>query len=188
MSRSIRCCVLILLRQTDGVIKSFGGIEDGDIVAAWQYQDSIVTHAGVVPYFSKHKTAETLVEEFNYILREKMWWHAIFKAGKSRGKAENPHPGILWADYYSDIVPAGGKLIPQILAHTPTRSNSVETLGPSNEVVNVDVGLNPLYGGGSDAWVVLGPQSQIDETEVTFSPRAAKFTLPMPSILPEEAI
>ena len=168
-------------------------IKNGEVIAAWNYGNKIVTHAGVDSYFTDAgKAIETLVEEFNYLLREGMWWHEIFQAGKSRGKADNPHSGILWADYYKDLVPRAKNLIPQILAHTPTLHNKIEALGENNAVVNVDVGLNPYYGAGWDAWVVIeqSPQS-LAAGKVSSTgglPNTKVFVLPAYSTWMEESI
>ena len=142
--------------------KIANSIKKEHVVAAYEFQGQIVVHAGAIRHFVKDiAEIPEKVAEFNSILRDEWWNHPIFLPGKSRGKADNPYPGIIWADFYKDILPVADHVVPQILAHTPTKDLKIQTAGKDKRVVNIDISLSS-HSGGYDAWVFIEkPKTQI---------------------------
>ena len=96
--------------------------------------------------------------------------HHIFGASKARGGRQE-YAGIFWADFSKDLSPHANELIPQIVGHTPDRRNNlIRKVGNKDNVINVDVAINKVYGGGKDAWGVLENMDKADEAQTPSSP------------------
>jgi hypothetical protein len=102
---------------------------------------------------------EDIVDHLNGILVKAVenndFSHPIFQVGHSRG-GNHSHGGVLWEDVSEMLSSKNARDIPQVIGHNPPRyrGESPIRVTESKRLVNVDAGLNHLYG-GHRAYVVF---------------------------------
>lgn len=95
---------------------------------------------------------EDIVDYLNNLLLKAVehndYTHAIFQVGYSRG-GDHSNGGVLWEDVSEMLRSANARDIPQVIGHNPPRSpgESPIRVTESKRLVNVDAGLNRIYGG-----------------------------------------
>lgn len=90
-------------------------------------------------------------------VQEEDFSHPIFDIGVSRG-GNKKVGGILWEDL-SELIHSQRALdIPQVIGHNPPRQKDdpLIRISESQKLVEVDAGLNPIYG-GNKAYVIFNP-------------------------------
>ncbi|MCH9633981.1 MAG: hypothetical protein S4CHLAM7_07150 [Chlamydiae bacterium] len=102
---------------------------------------------------------EDIVEHLNELLvkavREEDYSHPIFHIGKSR-RGEHEIGGVVWEDFSQIASSERASDIPQVVGHNPPRHSSEPPIRitDSQRLIEVDAGLNPIYG-GNQAYVIF---------------------------------
>lgn len=144
-------------------------ILNGNVVLAYADGNRLYTHAGlrtkvreqiVNEIMEKHQIfVEDIVDHLNDLLVKAVenndFSHAVFQVGYSRG-GNHSNGGVLWEDVSQMLRSANAVNIPQVIAHNPPRRRGEPPIRvtESKRLINVDAGLNPLYG-GQQAYVIF---------------------------------
>jgi hypothetical protein len=149
-------------------------ILNGNVRLAYTDGKRLYTHAGlrskvrvqiIKEIMGKQSNAnqqifvEDIVDHLNSLLMKAIenndYTHAIFQVGYSRGGSHS-NGGVLWEDVSEMLSSVNARDIPQVIGHNPPRSHgeSPIRITESKRLINVDAGLNPLYG-GHQAYVVF---------------------------------
>ena len=149
-------------------------ILNGDVRLAYTDGKRLYVHAGLrsqmreliideirakQPNANNPITVEDIVDHLNNILVKAVenndFTHAVFQVGHSRG-GNHSNGGVLWEDISELLNSNNARDIPQVIGHNPPRhrNDSPIRISESKRLINVDAGLNPLYG-GRQAYVVF---------------------------------